>query len=315
MSNYFDTRENIFNNYYEILEVNEDTSIIEIRKNYLKLAKKYHPDQGGNSEMFELISQAYECLSKPEFRKNYDLEYNNMKCGMNDSIDDGILNDKQNFNNLKYEFEDFKKKNTKIFSQEELSNMYNDLFKKTTICKDVCFKNDDFLNKILDIKTEREMNEIEITDEYYKNIIEKNNLNVSELYEFMKTENNQQLINKPIYSYELTQNNISSSYSSFLEDKDDLSLQNNDFTSNFESYNNKKNFDINKFSEWKNNQNINKKLTEEDIHNFLKDRNDMELKIANEIENNFKDYKKKTDIEKFMKLENKINNDDLFLTK
>ena len=41
----------------------------------------------------------------------------------------------------------------------------------------------------------------------------------------------------------------------------------------------------------------------------------MEIQITNEIENNFKDYKKKTDIEKFMKLENKINSDDLFLTK
>ena len=302
MSNYFDSRENIFSNYYEILEVNEDTSVEQIRKNYLRLAKKYHPDQGGNSHMFELISQAYECLSKPEFRKNYDLEYNNMK--------DDVLNDKQNFNNLKYEFEDFKKKNTKILSENELSNTHNDLFEK-----DVCFKNDDFVNKISDIKTEREMNEIEMTDDYYKNIIEKNNLNVSDLYEFMKTENNQQLINKPIGAYELTQNNMSLSYSSFLEDSNNLPMQVNDFSSNFESYDNKKNFDINKFSEWKDKRNINKKLTEEDINNFIKNRNDMEQQITNEIENNFKDYKKKTCIEKFMKLENKINSDDLFLTK
>ena len=41
----------------------------------------------------------------------------------------------------------------------------------------------------------------------------------------------------------------------------------------------------------------------------------MEQEIVNEIANNLKDYKKKSDIEKFMKLENKINCDDLFLTK
>ena len=121
MSNYFDSHEYVFNNFYEILEVNEDSSNEQIRKNYLRLAKKYHPDQGGNSEMFELISQAYECLSKPEYRKNYDLEYNNMK-------DDKLNNN--NVDYLKYEFNDFKKKNNKSLRNEEIDNIYNNIFKK-----------------------------------------------------------------------------------------------------------------------------------------------------------------------------------------
>ena len=43
----------------------------------------------------------------------------------------------------------------------------------------------------MDIKTEREMNEIEFNDDYYKNIIEKNNVSVNDLFDFLKKENNQ----------------------------------------------------------------------------------------------------------------------------
>ena len=183
MSNYFDSHEYVFNNFYEILEVNEESPIDKIRKNYLRLAKKYHPDQGGNCEMFELISQAYECLSKTEYRKNYDLEYNNMK--------DGGIKNKDNVDFFKYEFNDFKKKNNKTLSNSEIDNLYNDIFKKQNTEKDIAFKNNDFTNKITDIKIEREMNEIEFTDDYYKNIIEKNNVSVNDLFDFLKKENTQ----------------------------------------------------------------------------------------------------------------------------
>ena len=229
MSNYFDSHEYVFNNFYEILEVNEDSSIDQIRKNYLKLAKKYHPDQGGNCEMFELISQAYECLSKPEYRKNYDLEYNNMK--------DNEVKNKDNVDYFKYEFNDFKKKNNKSLNDTEIDNLYNELFKKKTTDKDIAFKNTDFNNKIMDIKTEREMNEIEFTDDYYKNIIEKNNVSVNDLFDFLKKENNQQIVNKPIVAYELTCSNKESNYSSFLE---------NDMSTN--SYDLENNIDIGKYS-------------------------------------------------------------------
>ena len=296
MSNYFDSHEYVFNNFYEILEVSEDATIDKIRKNYLKLAKKYHPDQGGNCEMFELISQAYECLSKSEYRKNYDLEYNNMK-------NDGLKN-KDNIDFLKYEFNDFKKKNNKSLNDSEIDNIYNDIFEK----------------KNTDIRIEREMNEIEFTDDYYKNIIEKNNVSVNDLFDFLKKENNQQLVNKPIIAYDLTCNNTELNYSSFLENNTsspclyDLDNNlNNNLDNNLD--NGKKNFDINKFSEWKQTKKNDKKITTEDIDNYVKERNNMEQEIVNEIANNLKDYKKKSDIEKFMKLENKINCDDLFLTK
>ena len=58
--------------YYEILGVSRNASETEIKKAYRRLALKLHPDQGGSKEKFAEVSEAYECLSKPEKRQIYD---------------------------------------------------------------------------------------------------------------------------------------------------------------------------------------------------------------------------------------------------
>ena len=62
--------------YYETLGVSKDASADDIKKAYRKLALKYHPDrnQGDKEaeEKFKEISIAYETLSKPEKRAQYD---------------------------------------------------------------------------------------------------------------------------------------------------------------------------------------------------------------------------------------------------
>ena len=59
-------------NYYDILEISKDAPIDDIKKQYKKLALKHHPDRGGDPEMFKKISEAYQTLSDPEKKRDYD---------------------------------------------------------------------------------------------------------------------------------------------------------------------------------------------------------------------------------------------------
>jgi len=59
-------------NYYDILGVKKDASADDIKKAFRRLARKHHPDAGGDEEKFKEINGAYEVLSDPEKRAQYD---------------------------------------------------------------------------------------------------------------------------------------------------------------------------------------------------------------------------------------------------
>ncbi|MCS7183983.1 MAG: DnaJ domain-containing protein [Patescibacteria group bacterium] len=58
--------------YYKILGVPENASEEEIKKKFRELAKKHHPDFGGNPEKFKKILEAYRVLSDKKLRQEYD---------------------------------------------------------------------------------------------------------------------------------------------------------------------------------------------------------------------------------------------------
>lgn len=59
---------------YKILGVDEGASNEDIKKRYRELAKKLHPDKGGNEEEFKKVSGAYDILSDENKRKEYDAQ-------------------------------------------------------------------------------------------------------------------------------------------------------------------------------------------------------------------------------------------------
>lgn len=62
--------------FYKVLGVAEDASEADIKKAYRKLARKYHPDQNPGDEAaekkFKEVSEAYDVLSDPKQKEEYD---------------------------------------------------------------------------------------------------------------------------------------------------------------------------------------------------------------------------------------------------
>jgi molecular chaperone DnaJ len=72
-------------NYYEILGIDKNANQEQIKTAFKKLAFEYHPDRNpGNSsaeEKFKKINEAYQVLSDPEKKAQYDMELNGFPSG------------------------------------------------------------------------------------------------------------------------------------------------------------------------------------------------------------------------------------------
>merc|ERR1712070_266466 len=64
--------------HYKTLGVEKNATCSEIKKAYMKLAKKHHPDKGGDPDTFKEMTAAFNVLSDEDKRRNYD------RCGDED---------------------------------------------------------------------------------------------------------------------------------------------------------------------------------------------------------------------------------------
>lgn len=58
--------------YYKLLGVEKGASEADIKKAFRKKAHELHPDKGGDAEAFKKLNEAYQVLSDPEKRRQYD---------------------------------------------------------------------------------------------------------------------------------------------------------------------------------------------------------------------------------------------------
>ena len=82
--------------YYRILGVQKGATTSEIKNRYRVLAKRYHPDNNGSTQLMTLINKAYKILSDPILRYRYDqqLTINSQ------SKDSNFINRKPSFNSV-----------------------------------------------------------------------------------------------------------------------------------------------------------------------------------------------------------------------
>lgn len=294
----------IFVDLYEILEVDMDIKINEIKLAYIKLAKKNHPDQGGNNEKFQKITKAYEILYNKETRKEYDLYY--LKKNMDEFKCDDMIR-------LKDEFQNFVNSNKKPITKEELDKLYTKTFDEYNIKQDT-INQEEFITRLNDIEIERKNIQIETVDDTLKNFINEhnkndhnNNIDVNEIFEYIKYKNTDCLENSIIKNdwdaLDLVPINFGG-YSLFTDENKyfDSNLYSNISEINSlipkESVNN---LNIDEFVAWKNTKRMDTKLSESDVNTYLKKRDDEQQILFKQIENDLTTKSKRKEVEKFIK--------------
>lgn len=117
-----------YKNYYEILEVNRKSSDQDIKLNFRRLAKEYHPDknrENGAEEKFKDINEAYAVLMDAEKRRKYDRQvakygygFANIESSL--EVNMGFKSGSNVFNDLLNQILGFKKETN---SQEDVNDI------------------------------------------------------------------------------------------------------------------------------------------------------------------------------------------------
>lgn len=146
--------------YYNVLGIPQNAKLPEIKKNFRKLAAKYHPDQpDGDASIFALVARAYECLSNEHKREEYDR-----------MLDIEKKTRRSNIFNQKKAFEEFIKTQEKDAPKKEYAEAkykidYAEMDRKSGFDRskynEQPLSSVDAIKKLKDMELEREQEELE----------------------------------------------------------------------------------------------------------------------------------------------------------
>lgn len=291
----------IFIDLYGILEVEMDAKADEIKLAYIKMAKKNHPDQGGNADKFQEITRAYEILYNKEIRKEYDLYY--LKKSMDEFKGDDVLR-------LRDDFKNFVSSNSKPISKEELDKLYAETFNEfREQYKDNAIGGEELQDRINDIKVERQNMQIETSDDTLANFVSqhKDQVNINDVFEYLKYKNSQSFSNSLMVNELGTLDTLpgySNGYSSFMDDNEYFGsnlYSNITDMNNLNSTNSTQNLNIDEFNQWQTTRKFDTKLTPDDVQAYLKKREEEQNQIFTQVENDLNSKAKVKEVEKFLK--------------
>lgn len=297
---------NTFVDLYLVLNIDMDAKQDEIKTAYLGLVKKNHPDHGGLSDKFEEITRAYEILYNKETRKEYDLYY--LKKNMDEFRGDDILR-------LKDQYKDFITSTSKPISKEELDKLYSETFDEIKEkYKETRIDGEEFNGRLNDIELERKNLEIETNDNSLADFMKEhgNDIDINDVFEYFKHKNTNCFGNTSIVAKEWgtldSMPGYSNGYSSFMDDNEhfgsnlysNISDMNN-FTSQQTIGTNMSNLNMEDFMNWKNTKKSDTKLTETELDKYLKQREEEQTKLFNDVETELASKAKRKEVEKFLK--------------
>ena len=105
------------NDPYDILQLDRNANVNQLKKAYLRLARVYHPDKGGSPALFNIIEQAYQTLlNKLSYTNEHRINQPVINEDYEDNINKPVENiyvDKDNFNVNKF---------NKVFDQYRISD-------------------------------------------------------------------------------------------------------------------------------------------------------------------------------------------------
>lgn len=196
-------------NLYEVLNINDDASDIEIKKQYKKLILKYHPDKNPiDTDIYELITLAYNILSNKDLKKLYNhlrlikWDFTKLK---KESLKSTPNYEKQNFDHLNEEYNKLHgyNSNEKILNIKEFNQKLEELIedRKKDVIKLKKINKKEFKKEFEKIKRSEDDISYDLIP-YNVELVLLNNIdNISKLYDTGETEINKRFIlnNLPKY--------------------------------------------------------------------------------------------------------------------